>query len=98
METTEIMERNLGSIERGAVAFKVLGVVFIALGCLKILAAGASLTIMLGPDGTWAEAGSAFVDRASGTLTYFLWAWLAGRAHDAFEAVAALVREMREIV
>lgn len=93
MDNSELLQVKLASVGRGAKAFAVLQVVFIVIGVLLGVAAGLKL-LSAGSWQTWNDAAQA----VSSSAGYLLIAWLCGRAADAFEAIAALIREMAEIV
>lgn len=90
------LEGNLTNLQDGSKAFRVLAVVLTVLGFLVLGAGGLKLLRLLrGVDGSViADA----VQTASGGLIYFLLAWFARRASDAFDAIAALIGELGEIV
>ena len=93
MEDTDLLKVKLSSVVRGGAAFAVLQVVFLVFGVL--LGVGSGLKLLSAND--W-QAWGAAAETASSAASYLLIAWLAGRAADAFAAVAALIREMAEIV
>ncbi len=93
MNDSDLLRTKLGSVTRGGKAFVVVQVVMLVLGILLGLASGAKLLTANGWE-TWRAA----AETASSAAGYLVMAWLAGRAADAFEAVAALIREMAEIV
>lgn len=93
MDESKLLNDKLGSVVRGGQAFVVLQVVFIVLGVLLAVASGLKVLSAQDWDGWRAAA-----ETASSSAGYLVIAWLARRAADAFEAVAALIREMAEIV
>ncbi len=96
MDLTEKMEGNLENIRAGAVGFRVVGIVAMLLGFLLV---GVAVLRSLGQLDAGAMAVlQALLGNLGGVVNYFLVAWLAARASDAFDAVAALIVELREIV
>jgi|GEM_PF-3358757 len=92
MDLSEKMEGNLDNIRAGAVGFRVVGILSAVLGAILI---GVAVLKTVGA----AEPGlGVLLGNLGGVVNYFLVAWLAHRASDAFDAVAALILELREIV
>jgi hypothetical protein len=99
MENTQLLEAKLDNLNKGAHWFKVIGIVLTVFGGLMILAGGLKLLPLLGPRA--GEVGPVLADAlstASAAVGYWIMAWLAWRAGDAFEAISALIRELGEIV
>jgi hypothetical protein len=95
-DSASLLEENLGNLRDGAKAFKVLAIVLTVIGCILVGAGGLKLLRLLkGVD--WAIVSDA-LQTASGCLIYFLFAWLAHRASEAFESIVALINELGEIV
>jgi hypothetical protein len=90
------LEGNLSNLQDGSRAFRVLAVVLTVIGFVVLGAGGLKLLRLLrGIEGAViADA----VQTASGCLIYFLLAWFARRTSEAFDAIAALIGEMGEIV
>ena len=90
------LEGNLTNLQDGSKAFRVLAVVLTVIGFVLLGAGGLKLLRLL-RSMDWSVAADA-LQTASGCLIYFLLAWFARRASDAFDAIAALVAELGEIV
>lgn len=98
MDNSELLQKKMTRIDRGAFWCRALGIYFMVAGIVVLVLAGISLLQLLSHAH---EPGETFVGAlkiAAGALTYFVAAWLSYRASDAFESIAALIREMREIV
>ncbi len=99
MENTEILQKNMSNIDRGAYWCRVLGTTLFVFGIVILCISGLPLLKLLGPgDATLTEVVPGCAKIAGGSVSYFIMAWLARRAGDAFESIAALIREMNEIV
>lgn len=96
MDNTAQMEANLDNIKRGAIGFRVVGTVAVVLGLILVAVAVLRLVPLM--DAGAGTMMASLLENMGGVLNYFLVGWLAHRASDAFEAVAALIREMGEIV
>lgn len=90
------LEGNLSNLQDGSKAFRILAVVLTVLGFLVLGAGGLKLLRLL--RGIEMAVIADAVQTASGGLIYFLLAWFARRASDAFDSVAALIGELGEIV
>lgn len=97
MENSEILQKNMSNIDRGAYWCRILGTIFFVMGIVVLCLAGLPLLKMLGT-GSWVEVLRSAANIALGSVQYFILAWLARRAADAFQSIAALIREMNEIV
>lgn len=98
MEESATLQGKLGSIRQGARSFRILAVVLQVLGFIVLGGGALRLLKLLAPDSVGTEVlGDAFT-AAFGAFTYFLLAWLARRAADAFVTIAELIREVGEIV
>ena len=99
MENTELLQSKMANIDRGAYWCRVLGIVFLVIGIVVLVLAGVSLLqLQRAPGGQLTDALVTAGKIAWGSVTYFILAWLAHRASDAFESIAALIRELGEIV
>jgi hypothetical protein len=98
MDNAEVLHTKLGDIERGARWFHVLAVVLVVFGCIGVGGGALKLLRLLRDDSVWTAVLSGAWTTAFGALPYFLLAWLARRAADAFTTIAALIREIGEIV
>jgi hypothetical protein len=95
-ETAPNLEQNLSNLQRGARGFRVLSLVLTVIGVLLLGAGGLKLLRLL-REIEWSVLADA-LQTASGCLIYFLLAWLARRAADAFVSISALIKEIGEIV
>ncbi len=99
MENTEILQQKLSSIDRGAQWCRILGIVLLVFGILALVAAGVTFGTNVGLRGATVSEGLGLSFSIVGeSITQFIMAWLAYRASDAFASIAALIREMGEIV
>ncbi len=99
MENNEILQQKMSNIDRGAYWCRVLGIVFFVYGVVVLVLAGLPLLKLLGSGASgWVEVAQSSAKIAFGAVSYFVAAWLCRRASDAFESIAALIREMNEIV
>jgi hypothetical protein len=99
MDNTKLLDSKLADINKGAQGFKVISIVLTVFGFLVILAGGLKLLPLLGDGG--ADVGQVLGHAAgtgSGAIGYWIMAWMARRAGDAFQAICALIRELGEIV
>jgi cation transporter-like permease len=90
------LEGNLTNLQDGASAFRVLAIVLTVIGAV-LLGAGALKLLPLLRDMSWTVVASA-LETAGSSIIYFLLAYLARRASVAFDAIAALIGELGEIV
>lgn len=99
MENTQLLESKLADINQGAHWFRVIGTVLKVFGILMIVLGGIKLLPLLKPETAevWPILAGA-TSTASAAIGYWIMSWLATRAGDAFEAIAALIRELGEIV
>ena len=93
VDNSRVLQTKLASVSRGAKGFVVIQIVFIVIGIVLGVSGGVRLLNSNGWE-DWSHAAEA----ASSAAGYLFIAWLAGRAADAFDAIAALIREMAEIV
>jgi hypothetical protein len=98
MNDDRLLRDKLGSIEQGARWFHVLAVVLLVIGCVALGGGALQLLGLLGARSDWTRILSHVWSAAFGALHYFILAWLARRAADAFTSIAALIRELGEIV
>ncbi len=98
MENTEILQKNLSNIDRGAYWCRVLGTTLFVFGIVILCISGLPLLKLLGGTAQWTDVLTSCAKIAGGSISYFIMAWLARRAGEAFESIAALIREMNEIV
>jgi len=90
------LEGNLTHLQDGASAFRVLAIVLTVIGAVLVGAGGLKLLPLL-RDVSWNVVAGALQTAAS-AIIYFLLAYLARRASVAFDAIAALIGELGEIV
>ncbi len=99
MENSQLLETKLNDISQGANGFRVISIVLMVFGILMIVVGGLKLLPLLGPRaGEYGPVLGDAAGTASSAIGYWIMSWLARRAGDAFEAIAALIREMQEIV
>jgi len=99
MENTEILQQKMSNIDRGAYWCRILGTVFFVYGIVVLCIAGLPLLKLLSSGAhSGIEVVQSVAKIATGSVGYFVAAWLCRRASDAFESIAALIREMGEIV
>lgn len=92
-----LLQNKLAQVARGAVGFRVVGVVYIVLGCITLGVTALGLLQLLQGVEFMDVLASSF-ERAKPAVNFFIIAWLARRAADAFDAVGALIRELGDIV
>ena len=97
MHDSQFLQAKLGVIEQGSRWFEVIGVVLLVVGFLVLGAGGLKLLRLLG-DFNWSYLASDLFAAIVGSVNFFALAWVARRAADAFAAIAALIRELGEIV
>ena len=94
----DALQAKLTNIEQAARWFQVLGIVLLVIGCVGLGGGALNLLRLLPEDANWVDVLNRVWSAVFGSLHYFLLAWVARRAADAFHAIAALIREMGEIV
>lgn len=99
MENSEILQQKMSNIDRGAYWCRILGTAFFVYGIVVLVLAGVSLLPLLSPRAdNWIEVLQSAAKIVWGSVAYFVAAWLCRRASDAFQSIAALIRELGEIV
>ena len=94
----DALQAKLGNIQQAARWFQVLGIVLLVIGCVGLFGGTIKLLNLLPENADWGDVLSGVWSTVFDSLHYFLFAWIARRAADAFHAIAALIREMGEIV
>lgn len=98
MENTETLQGKLGNLEQGARWFQVLSVFLLVVGIVAVVGGGLKLLWLLRPEREWVDVLMQASSTAFNGVIYFMLAWIARRAGDAFTSIAALIRELGEIV
>jgi hypothetical protein len=98
MESNEILESRLSSIEQGAVAFKVLAGTFALLGVVLGFVVVLTLTELFQADLALSELSQKAIPPLLNCVACFMLFWFLRRAGLLFWTVADLIREMREVV
>jgi len=97
-QNQEVLEKKFISIKRGVYWFGICGRLTIFFGILLIFLG----LILLGIDATNSSINFTFTKEYStlliGSIECLFFGWLLLIARDAFEAIQALIQEMREIV
>ena len=89
----------MNEINQRAQGFKVVGTVLTVLGILMVVLGAVKLLPLLGSRaGEYGAVTSEAVSTASRAIGYWIMAWFARRAGDAFEVISGLIRELGEIV
>lgn len=97
MNTEQTLQGKLKNVEQGAQGFRVLSVVCLVLAAVALIPAVLELRHLL--DGVAVtEVLANVVQRTMGAVQLVVFAWLARRASDAFQAIAGLIAEIGEIV
>ena len=97
MQDSQFLHAKLGTIEQGSRWFEVIGVVLLVVGFLVLGAGGLKLLRLLG-DFSWSGLATDLFNAVVASANFFALAWGARRAAAAFAAIAALIREIGEIV
>lgn len=99
MENTELLNSKLELIDRGSHWFRVVGIFLVVWGILSLVATGLRLLPLLG--GRELDLVELAKDTFSGAGTgvmYLALSYMSFRAQDAFQAIAALIRENEGII
>ncbi len=98
MQNNEYLQSKLSDVEHGAVAFKVLAWVFALLGVVLGGVAAITISALLGSDLALTDVAVKSLGPVLNCVSCFMLFWFLQRTGLIFFSVAALIREMREVV